>query len=151
MQFHSIHAKDKNLGLRLRHYARVCLAIVCNSNCTTGKPITRQNKVYHIELSSATSILIIFTSAWGRFRKSKYLCLRYYQSEWWTVYRQFQTKCVIEFLFRQLMTSWTLRFIFDHPLKQWPTGRKRGKDRNTKNWISREWKELFRWNKKHFP
>ena len=55
-----------------------------------------------------------------------------------------------EFLFRQLMTSWTLRFIFDHPLKQWPTGRKRGKDRNTKNWISREWKELFRLNKKHF-
>ena len=57
---------------------------------------------------------------------------------------------VIDFLFRQLMTSWTLRFIFDHPLKQWPTGRKRGKDRNTKNWISRERKELFRWNKKHF-
>ena len=31
------------------------------------------------------------------------------------------------------MTSLTLRFIFDHPLKQWPTGRKRAKDRNTKN------------------
>ena len=36
-----------------------------------------------------------------------------------------------------------LRFIFDHPLKQWPTGRKRGKDRNRKIWLSQEWKELF--------
>ena len=40
----------------------------------------------------------------------------------------YQTKCVIEFLFRQLMTSW-IWFIFDHPPKQWPTGRKRGKER----------------------
>ena len=56
-------------------------------------------------------------------------------------FSRYQTKCVIEFLFKQLMTSWTLRFIFDHPPKQWPTGRKRGKDRNTKNWISQEWKE----------
>ena len=38
-----------------------------------------------------------------------------------------QTKCVIDFLFRQLMISRTLRFIFDHRLKQWPTGRKRGR------------------------
>ena len=45
----------------------------------------------------------------------------------------YQTKCVIEFLFRQLMTSWTLSFIFDHHRKQWPTRIKRGKDRNTKN------------------
>ena len=27
---------------------------------------------------------------------------------------------------------------------------KKGEDGNTKNWISPEWKELFRWNKKHF-
>ena len=67
----------------------------------------------------------------------------------WTKCR-YQTKCVNELLFRQLTTSWTLRFIFNHTLKQWPTGRKRGKDRNTKIWISRERKKLFRWNKKHF-
>ena len=42
-----------------------------------------------------------------------------------------------------------LRFIFDHLLKQWPTERKTGEG-NTKIWISREWKELFRWNKKLF-
>ena len=65
-------------------------------------------------------------------------------------FSRYQTKCVIEFLFRQLMMSWTLRFIFNHPLMQWSTGRKRRKDRNTKNWIYWEWKELFRWNKKQF-
>ena len=27
---------------------------------------------------------------------------------------------------------------------------KKGEDENTKIWISRERKELFRWNKKHF-
>ena len=80
---------------------------------------------------------------------------------WYSIYGQsfsvipfsfsrYQTKCVIEFLFRQLMASWILRFIFDHPLKQWPTGRKKGNDRYTKIWISEGWKELFRWNKKHF-
>ena len=46
---------------------------------------------------------------------------------------RYQTKCVIKFLFRQLMTSETLRFIFDQPLKQWLTGEKGGEDGNTKN------------------
>ena len=64
-------------------------------------------------------------------------------------FSRYQIKCVIEFLFRQLMMSWTLRFILDHHLKQCPTGRKWGKDRNTKNSISQR-KELFRWNKKYF-
>ena len=42
-------------------------------------------------------------------------------------FSRYQTKCVIEFLLRQLMASSTLRFIFDHSLKQWPTGRKKGR------------------------
>ena len=41
-----------------------------------------------------------------------------------------------------------VRFILDQDLKQWLTGRKRGKDRNIKSWISWEQKELLRWNKK---
>ena len=44
----------------------------------------------------------------------------------------YQTKCVIKFLFRQMMTSFTLRFIFDQALKQWLTEEKRGEDGNTK-------------------
>ena len=55
----------------------------------------------------------------------------------------YQTKRAIEFLFRELMTSWTLRFIFDHVEKE-------GRTEIQKNWISREQKEHFRWNKKHF-
>ena len=65
-------------------------------------------------------------------------------------FSRYQTKCVIKLLFRQLMTSQTLRFILDQPPKQWLTGGKRRKGGNTKIWISRERKELFRWNKKHF-
>ena len=43
-----------------------------------------------------------------------------------------QTKCAIQFLFRQLTTSQTLRFILDQALKQCLTGTKRGEDGNTK-------------------
>ena len=43
-------------------------------------------------------------------------------------FSRYQAKCVIS---RQLMTSY-LRFIFDHPLKQWPTEKKRGEDGNAK-------------------
>ena len=43
-----------------------------------------------------------------------------------------------------------LRFSLNHPLKQWLTGKNKEVDKNTKIWISRERKELFRWNKKHF-
>ena len=60
------------------------------------------------------------------------------------------SKCVIRLLLPQLMMSWILRFFLDQPLKEWLTRRKRGKDKNTKTWISRERKDLFRWNKKHF-
>ena len=42
------------------------------------------------------------------------------------------------------------KIFLDKPLKQWLTGRKRGDDENTKTWISRERKELFRRKKKHF-
>ena len=45
---------------------------------------------------------------------------------------RYQKKCIIKFLFRQLMMSQTFRFIFNQPLKQWLTGRKRGKDGNAK-------------------
>ena len=44
------------------------------------------------------------------------------------------------FLFRELMMQQTTRFKMDQALRQWLTGKKRGEDRNTKIWISREWK-----------
>ena len=42
-------------------------------------------------------------------------------------FSRYQTKCVVKFLVGQLMTSKLLRFILDQPLKQWLTGRKKGK------------------------
>ena len=47
-------------------------------------------------------------------------------------FSRYQTKCVINFLFRQLMTSQILRFFLDQPLKQWLTGKKIEEDENTK-------------------
>ena len=47
-------------------------------------------------------------------------------------FSRYQTKCVIKFLFRQLMTSQILRFFLDQPLKQRLTGKKRGEEENTK-------------------
>ena len=48
-------------------------------------------------------------------------------------FSRYQTKCVIKFLFKQLMASINLlRFIFDQVLKQWLTGAKRGEGKNTK-------------------
>ena len=42
-------------------------------------------------------------------------------------FSRYQTKYVIKLLFRQLMMPQTLKFIFNHPLKQWLTGKKEGK------------------------
>ena len=47
-------------------------------------------------------------------------------------FSKYQTKCVIKFLFRQLMTSKILKFFLDQPLKQWLTGKKSAEDENTK-------------------
>ena len=41
-------------------------------------------------------------------------------------FSRYQTKCVIKFLFRQLIT-WILRFLLDQPLKQQLTGKNEGK------------------------
>ena len=65
-------------------------------------------------------------------------------------FSRYQAKYVIKFLFRQLMTSYILRLFLNQPLKEWLTLKKRVEDKNTKVWISREWREIFRWNKKRF-
>ena len=105
-----------------------------------------------IKKESGISLWCTF-SAWFSDANVPYLILyqcKKFQCHTFFSFTTYQTKCVIKFLFRQLMTLQSLRFIFDQPLKQWLTGRKWWEDGNTKNWISREQKELFRWNKKHF-
>ena len=100
---------------------------------------------------SGTSFCCTF-SAWLSYKNVLYLILHLWTKFQFHIFFPSQDikQNVLEFLFRQLMTSWTLRFIFNHPLKQWPIGRKRGKARNKKIWISQEQKEHFGWNKKHF-
>ena len=49
-----------------------------------------------------------------------------------------------------LLSSYSWGCIFHHPRKQLLTGKKKIGRRNTKVWISGEWKEIFRWNKKYF-
>ena len=51
---------------------------------------------------------------------------------------RYWTKCVIKFLFEQLMALSTWRFNFDQSLKQLRIGEKWGEDVNTKIWISKE-------------
>ena len=46
-------------------------------------------------------------------------------------FTRYQSKCVIKFLLRPVTTSKTLRFFLDQPVKQWLTGKKRGKDETT--------------------
>ena len=63
----------------------------------------------------------------------------------------FSWKCI---LFNSVSTEnlWKMSYLFSFSRyqKQWWTGRKREEDGITKIWITRERKELFIWNRKHF-
>ena len=59
-------------------------------------------------------------------------------------FSRYQTKCFIKFLFRQLMTSKTLRLFLDYQHKAMADREKREENKNTKNWITQQGKELFR-------
>ena len=48
-------------------------------------------------------------------------------------FSRYQTECVLELLFRQLMTSWTLKFTFDHPLINGQQVEKKGRTEIQKN------------------
>ena len=84
---------------------------VCDYLVHTFCMIFHKNVPYSIQLMAKVSILYLFF-----FSFSRYLA-----------------KCVMKFLFRQLITLQTLRFIVDQALKQWLTGRKNGEEGNTKS------------------
>ena len=64
-------------------------------------------------------------------------------------FSRYQTNVLLSFYLDHWWRQ-TLRLFLDQPVKQWLTGRKTAKDRNTQIWISRKQKELFRWYRKHF-
>ena len=89
---------------------------------------------------SCTGIRCII-SAWFFHKNVPYLILFHltkFQCHIFSFWR-YQTKCAIKFLFRQLL---------NHSLRQWLIGKNWREVGNTNIWISQEWKELFRWNKK---
>ena len=65
-------------------------------------------------------------------------------------FSRYQTKCVIKFLFIQLMMSSTLRFFLDQPLKQWLTGKKEEKTKIEKFEYLQTEKSFLEEMKKHF-
>ena len=79
---------------------------------------------------SGTSFCCTF-SAWFFYKNVHYLILHLWTKfQCHTIFPSQDIKQnVLVSSFRQLMMSWTFRFIFDHPLKQWPTVRKIGKDK----------------------
>ena len=104
-----------------------------------------------IKKESETSFWCTF-SAWLFHKNVPYLILYQWTTFWChTLFLSQDIKQNV-FLSSYLDIWWChklLRFLLDQPLKQWLTGEKRGEDENTKIWISRERKELFRWNKKY--
>ena len=62
-------------------------------------------------------------------------------------FSRYQTKCIIKFLFKQLMN---FKIFLESISVAMADRGKRGEDKNTKIWISPERKELFRSNKKYF-
>ena len=58
------------------------------------------------------------------------------------------TKCVIKFLFRQLLMSKTSRFILNHPQSQWMTGENWSQHGNTKNLNISRMKRAFQMKEK---
>ena len=50
-------------------------------------------------------------------------------------FSRYLTKCVIKFLFRQLLMSKTSRFILNHPQSQWLIGENWSQHGNTKNFL----------------
>ena len=102
-----------------------------------------------IKKGSWASVWCIF-SAWFFHKNVSYLIL--YQWTKFQCHTLFLSQDTIKLymLLSAYIDSWWRHDFFDQPLKQWLTGKKRGKDEHTKIGISEEQKELFRCNKKHF-
>ena len=87
---------------------------------------------------SGTSFCCIF-SAWFFYKIVLYLIfhlLTKFHSYTFFPSQDVKQNVLLTSYFDSWLHHKTLRFILGHPLKQWPTGRKGGKDRNTKKWIS---------------
>ena len=82
-------------------------------------------------------------------QKYSLLCYSLSEQVWWCNVKQllsYSKNCICKFM----QVNWWHHKSFHFHLSFWIWKVWKGREKITKIWISREWKELFRWNKKHF-
>ena len=107
-----------------------------------SNPVPFNGQCYQKQKESGSSYQCLFRS-WNKFRKIPS------DQVWWCNVKQFLSyskNYICKFMH---VNSWHHK-LFHFYFSFWIWQVWRGREKITKNWISREWKELFRWNEKHF-
>ena len=111
-------------------------------------PVSFNGQSYQKQKRSGTSYQLLSRSR-IKFKKFPLFVIILSEQVWWCNVKQvlsYSKNCVCKFM---LVNSWHHKlFYFDWPFWIWKVWK--GREKNTKTWISWERKELFRWNKKHF-
>ena len=82
-------------------------------------------------------------------QENSFICYILSDQVWWCNVKQFlrySKNYICKFV---LVNSWHHKLFHFH-LSFWIWKVWKGREKITKIWMSREWKELFKWNKKHF-
>ena len=103
---------------------------------------------YQKQKVSGTSAQALCRS-WNKFRKIPVLVIYYLTKVWWCNVKQFLSYSKNHICKFMQVNSWHHKLFHFH-LSFWIWKLWRGREKITKIWISREPKELFRWNKIHF-
>ena len=104
-----------------------------------SNPVPFNGESYKKQKGSGASHQSLFRSQ-NKFRKIPLFIIILSDQVWWCNAKQFLSYS------KNYMKSW----IIPLPFVFWIQKVWKGREKITKNWISREKKELFRWNKKHF-
>ena len=105
-------------------------------------PFNRQN--YQKHKGPAISDQWLFR-LWNKFRKIPLLS----DQVWWCNIKRFLSYSK-NYIFKFMQGNLWHHELFHFHLPFWIWKVRKGREKITKIWISRELKELFRWNKKHF-
>ena len=112
-----------------------------------SNPVPFNRQTYQKQKGSGTSHQSLFRPR----NKCRKVLIRYIISDqvWWCNLRQFLSYSKNYICKFMQVNSWHYKLFHCHLSfgigKVW-----KGRENITKIWISWEWKELFRWNKKHF-
>ena len=109
-------------------------------------PVPFNGQSYQKQKGSGTSDQSLFKL---QVQKNSFISYILSDQVWWYTIKQFLSyskNCICKFM---QTNSWHHKLFHFH-LSFWIWKAWKGKKKITKTWISRERKELFRWNKKHF-